>query len=149
MESTRKRSDPRTHCAKCGVELNDENCHRRTGENRYRSDCKECRAVRRRELHNEQEQSKRFLLDREVCDICHRPETATRNGVVRLLNKDHDHRTGEWRGLLCSRCNQAIGMFSDNVHLLQAAIRYLENPPGLVLLEDDPAESRQEFGKHP
>lgn len=147
MESTRKRPALRTHCAKCGVELNDENCHKRHGETRYRSECKDCRAIRRRELHDEQEQSKRLMLTREVCDICHRPETAKRNGVVRLLNKDHDHKTGEWRGLLCSRCNQAIGMFSDNVHLLQSAIEYLKNPPGLVLLEDEPDESRQEWRK--
>lgn len=89
------------------------------------------------------------MLDREVCDICKRPETAKRNGVVRLLNKDHNHLTGEWRGLLCSRCNQAIGMFNDNVALLQRAIEYLENPPGLVLVDDHPAETRQEWRKGP
>lgn len=89
------------------------------------------------------------MLDRDVCDICHRPETAKRNGAVRLLNKDHDHITGEWRGLLCSRCNQAIGMFNDNVALLQRAIEYLQNPPGLVLVDDEPAEARQEWRKGP
>lgn len=91
--------------------------------------------MRRRELHDEQEASRRLMLTRDVCDICKRPETATRNGVVRLLNKDHDHQTGEWRGLLCTRCNQAIGMFADNVHIMRAAIDYLNSPPGLVLLE--------------
>ncbi|WNM64572.1 endonuclease VII [Arthrobacter phage MidnightRain] len=149
MESNRKRSAARTHCAKCGVELNDQNCHRRAGETRYRSDCKECRAVRRRELHDASEESKRLMLDRQVCDICHRPETSARNGVVRLLNKDHNHQTGEWRGLLCSRCNTAIGLFNDNVALLKSAIDYLENPPGLVLVEDEPAEARQDWRKGP
>lgn len=136
MEPNRKRSDARTHCAKCGVLLNDQNCHRRAGETRFRSDCKDCRAVRRRELHDAQESGKRLMLTRDVCDICKRPETATRNGVVRLLNKDHDHQTCEWRGLLCTRCNQAIGMFGDNVHIMRAAIEYLNSPPGLLLLED-------------
>ncbi|MDQ3814659.1 MAG: endonuclease VII domain-containing protein [Armatimonadota bacterium] len=29
------------------------------------------------------------------------------------------------RGLLCSSCNQALGLFEDNANLLRAAIRYL------------------------
>jgi len=88
-------------------------------------------------MHDTQEAEARVFVTRDICDICHRPETATRNGVVRLLNKDHDHKTGEWRGLLCNRCNHAIGMFRDNVHLMQSAINYLNNPPGLVVLGQD------------
>lgn len=125
-----------THCSKCGDELTEANATRRAGSQVWRSHCGPCRAVRRRELHDAQEAGKRLMLTRNVCDICKRPETATRNGVVRLLNKDHDHETGEWRGLLCTRCNQAIGMFNDNVHIMRAAIDYLNNPPGLLLLED-------------
>lgn len=89
------------------------------------------------------------MLDRTVCDICRQPEREMRNGVVRKLNKDHDHLTGEWRGLLCSRCNQGIGKFSDNVELLKRAIEYLENPPGLLLIDDEPAESRQAWRSGP
>lgn len=38
---------------------------------------------------------------------------------------DHDHVTGEIRGLLCKRCNTGIGMFGDQVLLFKSAIRYL------------------------
>lgn len=40
-------------------------------------------------------------------------------------NVDHNHKTGEIRGLLCYRCNTGIGYFKENVIILQEAIKYL------------------------
>jgi hypothetical protein len=58
------------------------------------------------------------------CAIC---LTRPRN---RRLAVDHDHDTGEIRGLLCTRCNHGIlGKAHDSVTLLTRAIAYLTEPP--------------------
>ena len=62
------------------------------------------------------------------CDICHRQCTA--GPTHPLLQKcslevDHCHRTGDFRGLLCRKCNTAIGLLADDPGLLETAARYL------------------------
>lgn len=39
---------------------------------------------------------------------------------------DHDHETGEFRGLLCHHCNVGIGFFKNSPYLLRQAIMYLQ-----------------------
>jgi hypothetical protein len=43
------------------------------------------------------------------------------------LNIDHCHASKNVRGLLCWKCNVAIGFFKDNVEILQNAIKYLNS----------------------
>jgi hypothetical protein len=41
------------------------------------------------------------------------------------LGVDHDHDTGIVRGLLCPRCNMAIGLLHDSVDIILSAANYL------------------------
>jgi hypothetical protein len=41
------------------------------------------------------------------------------------LHVDHDHATGVIRGLLCSRCNHAIGLLREDAGLFARAAEYL------------------------
>jgi hypothetical protein len=43
-----------------------------------------------------------------------------------FLSVDHNHSTGAIRGLLCSRCNTALGMLEDSLDNLEAAKIYLQ-----------------------
>lgn len=61
-----------------------------------------------------------------VCAICGQPETAKRNGVVKFLAVDHNHKTGKIRGLLCQKCNTMVGHSDDNAERLKDAAAYLE-----------------------
>lgn len=61
-------------------------------------------------------QSKRIMLV-DSCEIC---------GSDKKLCWDHSHETGLFRGILCSNCNTAIGLFKDDIQILRQAIKYLE-----------------------
>jgi len=55
------------------------------------------------------------------CAICGTTKPGTR-GTWRV---DHDHQTGQVRGLLCDRCNLGIGYMQDDPDILIAAARYV------------------------
>lgn len=60
-----------------------------------------------------------------LCAICHRLPSAKRRLAV-----DHDHATGKVRGLLCYRCNTALGAFADDARTLHRAAEYLRKADG-------------------
>ena len=54
------------------------------------------------------------------CYICDAPPPNGKRNHI-----DHDHVTGKVRGILCYRCNHAIGLFKDSPTLLLKAKAYL------------------------
>ena len=42
-------------------------------------------------------------------------------------NVDHDHETGEVRGILCNCCNKVIGYAYEDTAILESAIKYLKS----------------------
>ncbi len=65
-----------------------------------------------------------------VCAICENPDT------VRLA-VDHCHKTGEVRGLLCGKCNKALGLLHDDVALLAKALAYLTQAKSTTVYADE------------
>ncbi len=58
------------------------------------------------------------LLEATNCEIC--------NIILDKKDIDHCHETGKVRGVLCPRCNKALGLFSDNLNVMEKAIKYLK-----------------------
>lgn len=66
----------------------------------------------------------KLLAQDGVCAICHKPETATRNGIVKQLAVDHNHVTGANRDLLCQKCNWAFGMLREDPTIIANMLAY-------------------------
>lgn len=115
----------------------------------YRSRCKECEQLCRRVGYGKrgiektygitlQQYEQMVQVQNQVCAICKQPESGIRRNKKLPFCVDHCHGTGKIRGLLCIRCNLAIGNFDDDVDRLRAAIDYLTR--------DEPGTSNKEGG---
>lgn len=64
------------------------------------------------------------MYDKQMgnCACCGRPSTDFKRG----LHLDHDHKTGQVRALLCTKCNPGLGYFEDSIEKLEMAIAYLK-----------------------
>ena len=142
-------------CRHCQVSkpTTDFRMDKKAGDGRHRnpvlsSKCRPCEAAKAREVRRQHPERHRAVLyrsnlkanwgmttemfeERQVkqgggCAICGGQSPKGRLAV------DHDHRSGQIRGLLCVRCNTGLGSFMDNPHLLQQAIHYLERAKGEV-----------------
>ncbi|MDQ4132357.1 MAG: endonuclease VII domain-containing protein [Actinomycetota bacterium] len=63
-----------------------------------------------------------LALQGGTCAICRRPPAPNTS-----LHVDHDHETGEIRGLLCFTCNNFLGDVEEDLQRLRAAAGYLEH----------------------
>ena len=65
---------------------------------------------------------KQMIVDQNnLCSIC-----AVDFSKVDKIHIDHCHTTNKVRGLLCVNCNSGIGIFRDDIEVLEKAIKYLE-----------------------
>lgn len=85
--------------------------------------CRDCRASYRNEINRgkfrnaiSDEGLKELKSSIKQCVIC---------GSEEKLVVDHDHKTGQIRGLLCNHCNRGLGHFRDDPMLLEFAAHYL------------------------
>lgn len=126
-------------CTKCQEDKPLESYGKRSDNNKLLSWCRACyasanmtpeRKARRRDASLMKkygitsEVYDQLMLDQNgACAIC-RSNLAGNINSERLY-VDHDHTTGEVRGLLCHPCNVAIGLMKDDPDVLLDAATYL------------------------
>jgi hypothetical protein len=65
----------------------------------------------------------KMIIDQNyTCAICNRHV----NDLPKRLDVDHDHITGQVRGLLCGKCNMGLGYFQDNIDIINKALVYIK-----------------------
>lgn len=110
-----------TH-TKYGISIYCAACHQEKAKARYRTNPDYYKdADLRKKFGMSLEQYRELERKQDYrCALC-RKEPGSKKLAV-----DHDHKTGENRGLLCDRCNLGLGWFADSIELLEAAIQYLK-----------------------
>lgn len=84
-----------------------------------RKDIKYLRSSQARKFNTTTEHITHLFDTHKVCQICGKEDER------RALSIDHNHSTEKVRGLLCDKCNRALGFFCDNIDNLKNAIEYL------------------------
>jgi hypothetical protein len=105
-----------TSCVQCGAEK------KATGS-AYCPTCSRAYASLHRKLHKEHAAA--YDAARH-CEICGRQFVPGLNGMASAAkNMDVDHSLGTFRGVLCGKCNKALGWFDDDPEKLRGALEYL------------------------
>ena len=59
-----------------------------------------------------------------LCAICHKEPDINKQHPKLVI--DHSHLTAKIRSHLCHKCNQALGLFKEDIQSLTNAIEYLK-----------------------
>ena len=63
----------------------------------------------------------KYLRSKTECEACTLPFKTDRDRHI-----DHCHASGVIRGVLCRKCNVALGFIDDNIQKLKNLIKYLQ-----------------------
>lgn len=125
-------------CEVCGKELTGQQrnyCHKNCSAIAYRRRNSEAVRERYRFYHLERTYGvtkEQFLVLYEeqggCCAVCKKSIKILDcfDNMSDIAHLDHDHKTNEIRGLLCTKCNKGLGHFDDNITALRNAAEYLE-----------------------
>lgn len=117
-------------CKSCVTRMSYEAIEKRCGDDKLRYISKKSFKHRMKKKYGiSVEQANEILESQEhKCSIClnsiffYVGKSGNRNSVACI---DHDHSTGNVRGILCHKCNVAIGFLRDDISLLDRAKSYL------------------------
>ncbi len=122
-----------THCKNCGIKLDITNMVnvKYQGKSGF---CRTCYNEKARKKYHEkggdilrnygitiEEYDKMFELQSGGCAICKQKCPSGKKLAV-----DHNHETNEFRGLLCVRCNTALGSIQEDEDLIWNMLEYLK-----------------------
>ena len=107
-------------------------CSFKCNPNKFRT-TEEAKVIRKRAYQlrinygiTQEDFEKRKESQKGVCAICGEPPSGTAPNT-RHLYVDHNHATGAVRGLLCGRCNTAIGLLRDDAGIITKAAEYVNS----------------------
>lgn len=110
---------------KDGLNIYCTNCNRAKGKESYRRLCaRDVLRNRRRKLKRHynltpERHQAMYLAQNGCCALCKEPVEYNR------IDADHSHATGEFRGLLCHRCNVLVGHVEKNETLMYDVFRWI------------------------
>ena len=75
---------------------------------------------RRKSLYGLTDLELEIINKATICDLCRYPFKSSKD-----KHTDHDHVSKKFRGVLCQKCNNMLGLAGDSIELLAKAIQYL------------------------
>lgn len=118
-----------TRCKVCTRKYHS-SLYRKSEEHRKRTIKRSCIRNRQALYGISQEQFEARLIAQDgKCAVCMIPLDGSRKTLVGSV--DHNHKTGQIRGILCSQCNTALGLLKEDLKIFQRAISYLSYHGGV------------------